>query len=1011
MNLWSLLLGRRWFSHLLLLTIIFIGAMSVWQMPMAEKPAIDLGQVSITTSFPGASSLEVESNVTSKLEKELLSVAGIERFTSRSETGASSISIRIDPGVSDMNEVYQDIRDAVNRVTDLPIEVTERPLVRISKSSNLDFMVVGIGSELPYATLREQARILELKLRRVSGVGEVNLIDLRRREFWVELQPEQLRRYQLTINDVISEIEARNVLVTSGAIDGPEGQLELVTDAQLLETQQLMELVIRNQPEVRLKDVAAVVRMGFERGESLATINGMRSIGFDLRAAEKADVIATSKSVRALLNEEQSRLGDDYRLSVGFDIANEIQARFDMVKVNGVTGLALVMLVLALCLNRRVAPWVALSIPFCVLGTLAVLSGLGQVLDSYTMAALILVIGVVVDDAVVVSERISAEYQQGTPLGTAIIDGTKQVMPAIVVSILTTIIAFVPLLVLPGQMGKLLYVLPLTIAIALSFSLIDALLIVPAHMRKAMKKVQPSQSSYLEKLGQVLGPWIAQAIKAPRKWMATALLIAITTIGVLSLRLPLLFFPTDGAYLVAITAPLPANLDLEQAWKHAQQVDAMLAETPEVVGWYGEVSEEEGSWEVSLSPAGKRKMTASELVQQWQQRSGDFGYELEFDVDSGGAPGSRPIDVRVVGGSDSDRQQLADELETWLKAYPGAVAPRQSQSEPVAQLTAKMDHQWMSRLQVDTSTLARTLRAAIEGERVSRLFVDDEEVRYRVVLENDDRNIDELNHLLVRNRSGELVSMHRVLSWQHGERAANIDHYNGLRSIRVSSHVDAKLTDPVRLEQDLSAAFANHGYSSDLVMAGQAEETRDALYGMAFAMTLTVAAILVVMLILFDRMGPALVALQVIPVAVAAALLVLWLHGKPLSFFACVGILGMVGVVINNALVLLHHYQTFAFSHEPEVRLQQLLEGALSRVRPMLVTTLTTVAGLLPLAYGLGGYDNLMSPIALVIGWGMLLSAPMVLLLVPAGYGLLLSRNANSEVDSSCEVETLREAS
>lgn len=227
----------------------------------------------------------------------------------------------------------------------------------------------------------------------------------------------------------------------------------------------------------------------------------------------------------------------------------------------------------------------------------------------------------------------------------------------------------------------------------------------------------------------------------------------------LAQRLPLVFFPDDGAYLVAITATMPANIELDQSWKLAQQVDEMLASTEEVSGWYGEVTEAEASWEVSLIPAGLRELGASDLVENWQVLGEEFGLDLEFDVDTGGPPGERPIDIKVVGGSDHERRELAEEILTKLESIPGVVSPGISDAEPVGQLNAEIRPDWLVQHGVTMSQVADLLRIAIEGEHISRLFLDGEEVRYRLVLEGDDRSPEELAQLLLRNNQGQFIQL------------------------------------------------------------------------------------------------------------------------------------------------------------------------------------------------------------------------------------------------------------
>lgn len=979
--------GRRLASHILTLSVLTIGVLALINLPLAEKPRIDLGSVSITTSYDGASAEDVEAHVTSKIEKELLTVSGIKTFKSESGTGFSAIEIEIDPNVSKIDDVYQDLRDAVSRVTDLPAGVTEAPYVRVEKSSNLDFMVVGISGDVPYSKLREQARLLELKLRRVPGVGEVSPIDLRKPEYWIEIEPEQLKRYQLTLNEVAETIKKRNILVTAGTIQTEKGDLELVTSSQTLTPEDLSSVVLKTNPPITLKDVSGTIREGFERSSSRASLNGKLAIGFDLKATEDADVLVTSAAVRNLLDKEEKRLGESYSLEIGFDIANEIQSRFDIVKNNGLVGLALVILILSLCLNPKIAFWVSLSIPFCLLGTMIVLYLTGQILDSYTMAALILIIGIIVDDAVVVSERITARKQEGETSLSAVSNGVKDVFPAITVNILTTIIAFSPILFLPGNNGKMLYVLPLSVSVALAFSFVDALIVVPSHM----KLTKPAARK--RDWGSVFAPMINLGLTYRKR----VLLLSIPTFGMLIFgaynNLPKVFFPTDGAYIVEVSAQLQGNQDIEQSWQFAKAVDAMLKETDEVANWYGEVSKTSASWSISLTPAGQRDRTAEDIVTQWQEISGSFPgiLELEFDVDNGGPPLGRPVDLQVIGGDDRARKKAAEQVKDWLENFPGVKDPHLSRADRVSQLKLHVNYELLSQNGVSLEDLANTIRIAIEGERVSRIFDGNEEVSFRLLLEGDDRSPKELKNLFVTNATGQLVSIGDLVHWKQTDREEVVEHFNGERSIRVSSQIDKNMTDPVAVEDALfNTLVGKIDPSVSVVSVGQARETKEAMQGLILAMAVAVIAIGMIMAILFDKLGDALLGLTIVPFGVGFTLLTLWMHGKPLSFFAAVGIIGMIGIAVNNALVLLHHYQSIDFDANPEVRRNQIMKGAFSRVRPMFVTTATTVAGLLPLAYGLGGYDNLISPISLVIGWGILLTAPCVLIIIPAGYSLLL---------------------
>jgi multidrug efflux pump subunit AcrB len=282
------------------------------------------------------------------------------------------------------------------------------------------------------------------------------------------------------------------------------------------------------------------------------------------------------------------------------------------------------------------------------------------------------------------------------------------------------------------------------------------------------------------------------------------------------------------------------------------------------------------------------------------------------------------------------------------------------------------------------------LRLSIDGERISRVFAGDEEVHYRLLLERNDRELSELEQLTVRAASGKLIQLRELVNWNRSEAPAAIKHYNGERSIRVSASIDSSVTDPIAVDDALRAYFSTRDYSGvHFVSSGQAKESREALSGLIMAMGIALIAILLTMVLLFDSLWRSVLVLLIVPLGIAACACVLYVHNEPLSFFAVVGSIGLIGVMVNNCLVLMCHYQKYSMDTVDDIN-EFVIEGAMMRFRAVLLTTLTTVAGLIPLAYGWGGYDNYMGPIALVMGWGIVFSSIITLLVLPSLYAFVM---------------------
>lgn len=998
LKLYEFILGRSMVANVLSVAVFLLGLYAINSLPLAELPRVDLGKADIVTQYPGASAEDVEANVTSRIEKELLTLSDIKKFTSVSEEGSSAISIELKSDVSNVDKSYQDIRDAVSRVSDLPAGVTDLPSVRTKKSSSLDFMVVGIGGDMPYGELRQHARALEVSLRRLPGIGEVISKDMRAREFWIQLEPEQLERYGFTIMEVADLIQQRNVLMTGGSLESYKSAQNILTLSEVKDTEGLKNIILSSQPLLHLEDLGDEIIASFERPQSYASINGRNVIGFDLRTSDSADVIKTAAAVREVLQRYESNK-KGVELVVGFDLSDEIQSKFDIVKSNGLAGLILVILTLTLMLNRNVSLWVALSIPFSILGVVALLPALGQVLDGYTLAAMILIIGIIVDDAVVVAEKIVQRFEEGEALDNAIINGIKEVLPAVITSMLTTFLAFLPLMFLPGNSGKMLYVMPLTIGFALLFSLLDVIIVLPSHLRSVLKgkrevlldaeKNSKGMAFISAKFERLMIVFVRN-----RKKTVPAMTVVFLLAGWFSYtQLPYSFYPTGGAYLIEIQTEVDSSANIDDARILNKKIeDIIAADSENVVRWYTDIGAPYSSFLISLTPSKERAMNAEQVLTSWQEavESIEGFVDVELEVDAGGPPKGRPVDLNVVGGDDDIRDKMATDIKEWLGTQPGVQRINRASTEMRPIIAVEIDYDLIARYGISTFDIARTLRLSVDGERISRVFAGDEEVHYRLLLESNDRELKELEQLTVRAADGTLVQLRELLAWKESAAPAAIKHFNGERSIRVSASIDASVTDPIAVEDAMLEYFADKEYPGvRFVSSGQAKETREALNGLVIAMAIALMAILLTMILLFDTLWNGLLIMLVIPFGLSACALVLYVHNEPLSFFAIVGSIGLVGVMVNNCLVLMCHYQKKTFDQVEDVD-AFVVEGGMVRFRAIVLTTLTTVAGLVPLAYGWGGYDNYMGPIALVMGWGIILSSFASLLILPSLYAFVM---------------------
>ncbi|MCP4404888.1 MAG: efflux RND transporter permease subunit, partial [bacterium] len=476
---------RHMLANLITIMVFLLGTFSMLTINRSEFPKVDIGEMIVSTRYPGASPEDVELNVTNKLEDELKSVTGIKRMTSTSMENSSIIDVMIDDDASDSDEVKQNIREAVARVTDFPGEVSESPQITDIKTSIFPILEVGLASKtMPYEVLREYARQFEKKLKNVPGVASVDKYGYRAREVRVEISPDKQMKYKLPLGQVIAAIQHRNIRSSGGTLESYTSEKNVLTLAQFRDPLEVGDVIVRSSPDgaiIRVKDLAMIYD-GFEEERIIPRMNGQKAISFVLTKDENADIVRTVDAIKALVEREQQHFPEDLQILYTNDISKIVRNKFDIVRVNGIIGLTLVLIVLAIFLNVRSSFWVAMGIPFSLMGVLVLLPAFDVDLDSITMTAMVIVIGIIVDDAIVISENIFQRREKGDAPLDAAVNGVYEVYLPVLTTITTTFLAFLPMFFMKGMMGKFVYVIPLTISLALFMSLFESFLVLPAHM-------------------------------------------------------------------------------------------------------------------------------------------------------------------------------------------------------------------------------------------------------------------------------------------------------------------------------------------------------------------------------------------------------------------------------------------------------------------------------------------------------------------------------------------------
>ena len=1008
--------SRHLLANIITFSIVVLGLNSLFNMKRDMFPSVDLNELVVTTRYPGAAPEDVELNVTNKLESELQSVAGIDVMTSYSLENISVINITLDSDTKNPEKIKRDIRDAVGRVTALPPEVLDAPYIFEIKTENLEIIRVGMSGDVPYGDLAEQARHFEKKLKAIKGVSGVFKTGYLAREIKIEVSQEAMEQYQIPIREIMGAIQQRNIRATGGSFESYTSDKNIVTLAQFDEPLEVGDVIVRSTfdgPRVLIKDLA-IIRDGFEPEKTRFRMNGKAVIGFTITKQGSADVIRVVEAIKELVESERKTLPEGIGLMYSSDESRFVRSLLNIMATNGLIGLVLVIIVLFVFLDFRTAFWVAMGIPLTLLGVFFLSPMFGAYIDMLTLLGMIIVIGLIVDDAIVIAENISSRRELGDSPLEAAVNGTHGVLRPVFATIVTTTLAFSPFFFMSGLMGKFMWAFPLIIILALTVSFAEALLILPAHItagRQRRPKEQQSRPTraWFQPVRESFRRSLVRMLRYRYVVIALFVLMLGGALTYAARQMEFVLFPGDIADQFYIIVELENGTSLRATSDQVTRIENLLDDLAdhELDSYWTVVGSQTGgggppfspgeseNWAllaVTLTPYNDRERSAEEIASDLRERTDTmFGPQMvRYFIDSGGPPVGSPITLRVVGSNNNLRLALADSVVAFLSRLEGVEDINRDDKLGKQQISIKADYVRLSQLGLTVADIAQNVRLAYDGEVITKVRYGDEDVGFRVLMEQSAREQpDYLGKLLIPNRQGRLIPLSEVASFEAGPGPSSFYHYEGDRAVRITA--DLAKDSPMTSLTATQAVLDHFDLPSDwpgmrFVVGGEAQETQESMVSLGIAMLMAGVGIYLVLVLLFNSMFQPVLVIFAIPFGLIGVISAFALHGEPLGFIAMMGVIGMMGVVVNDSLILVNHIN----SHRSEAGERDFLEivadGTTARLRPILLTSITTVAGLLPTAYGLGGYNAFIAPMALALGYGILFATPLTLLLLPSLY-------------------------
>jgi len=984
-------------------------------------PKVDRKRLSIETIFPGAGPEEVELNVTIPLEDSLKGIDGIKEYTSSSLENYSHILVVLEQDAADVEKIKSDIRREVDN-TVLPKDITRRPKISEKKVSEWPVMEIGLFSDnLAYSELRQRALDLERILKNNSYVSKITRRGVYDSEVKILLNLDTLNELSLSIEEVIQAIESRNFDLTAGTLKTHRKDIIISVYSKLCDLHEVKNIIIRSnfdEKQVRLEDIAQI-EPGFEEASSMIRFNGSPGVSLLPLKKENSDVIKAVDSITHDVAQFMSTAGtNQFRVSYLWDQSAETRNRLGIVSSNAVIGLILVVGTLFIFMNFSNALWTALGIPFAISFSLIFLHYFGISINSVSLLGLIVVMGMVVDDAIIISENCYRHRLLGKSSLAASAAGTKEVAYPVLTTVLTTIVAFIPLLKLKGVMGDFAREIPVVIALVLIGSIVESLFILPSHMAhglslKNKKSDEKNNSKKTEKekkfilfLQDKYKSALTSALRSRYKTVCIFLLVFSVSIFCLFSGKVIKFvsFPSDESTAIYIQGSVIGGQTLAYTSEKAVVIESALSRYSDSsvksysiqIGTPG--NPENFFAEVHLAPSGERSIPGSIIQSNVRHAIDTAGVftNLFIQVDSGGPPEGRAVDIQVIGNDNVMRRKIADGIHEYLKGTAGIKDIIRSDEENKKEIKVALNYAEAARTGVQPNAIGRTIRAAFAGVIATTVQTPEEEVEYRVLLDTRyQQSLGTLDKLYVPNLFGKLIPLRALVSTYEKNLPGKINHFNGDRTTIINADIDLDILTPMEFYNSFNTTHADFHAGHPgfrLKISGQAQENKETIDSFIHIGVLVGILIFSILVLLFRSLSQAFIVLLAVPFSFIGIAAVLLTHGMPLSSMALFGLIGLIGVVVNDSLVMvsfINDKKNDFCLHNPADTLdmfQIVCDGAITRLRPILLTTITTVAGLMPTAYGLGGMDYVIMPTTRVIAWGLVVSTMLTLFLIPSLY-------------------------
>ncbi len=1003
------------FTIVLTLGLLILGIQGLGKMNSESYPTVDFAQAFVTTHYDGASAEDIETKITKPIEDKIREVSGIKDVKSISQAGLSNIFIRADmDNVDDVDEVMADLQRAVDGVSDLPPDLIDDPVYTEIKSEEFPVLEVAVIGPNEGRARDLIADALKEEFEDNKMVKEARLTGFAPRRFQIRLDYPKLNEYHIGVREVIGKIQSRNVNVPGGNLKEADTQKLLRLEGKINNAEELENILIRSNfsgQKVYLKDIAKI-----EDSEEEITVrtryNGQEATLITVSKKGGTDTITLVNAIESKLESFRKRYGEDYTFSVYNNESSKVANRLDVLASNAISGLLLVIIFLFIFLPGKIGLMASISLPLAIMATVGLMPSYDMNLNAITILALVIALGMLVDNSVVIAENYVRLQHEGRKPLEAALESIQTLWLPITATAFTTISAFLPMLVTKGIMGQFIKFIPIVVTISLLASLVESFFLLPMRLVLGggkVKEVEEGQKKdWFEGFQDKFEGLMDWSVRH-RYLMLVGFFVSFgVSVFLMVGANKFILFPPDQTEIYIARVDMENGTRLEQTNRALEKLSAdikkaMGEDAAHIVARAGSSKVQPndpkakdgnnvGMVTIYVTEEAKNNLTHIDGLKKlraidWKP----YALNVSFEAQINGPPVGNDIEATFRSNSFDDLDALIGKITADLSQVKGISDLKTDDVLGDNEVYIDIDYIKADQLGLNVDSIGTTVRAAIAGLIVSEVTLDNKDVDLMVRFKEPFRkNVKDLDSLMIMDNKGNLVPLGSIAKFREVQGAPQIKRFDYKRSKTLTGNVnDEFITAQVANKklEELYNKYSGDYPSVSLIFGGVAESTNESMESLADALNLSLIGIFALLVFLFRSFLRPIIIMTTIPLGLLGFSIAFYLHQRPISFLALIGIIGLGGIIVNSGIVLISFIDQMR--DEGKLDLHTILVKASGlRLKAVLVTSLTTISGLIPTAYGIGGTDAMLVPMTLAMAWGLTSGTILTLVWVPCAYAI-----------------------